>query len=157
MQNQNQNLIQNPTFSLHASTYCKLDYCDSNNSPFTGLNGQDPSIAIAPWKITSGGHQLELDSNKRWPGYGDSKWSIDLNVNNKPYTIGQTVSTVSGSTYSISYFIKENTVCRPSPKTGFIRATNGRNSTFTVSGGVWQEHSYNFKATSNKVTVEIGS
>ena len=150
-----QNLIQNPTFDLYARTYCKKsNACDA--SELTGLNGRDPSIAIAPWTITSAFKDLELDTVGKWSGYGNSDWSMDLNVNDNSYAIGQTVSTVPGASYSISYFIKENP-CGPSTKTGFIRATGARESSFSVSGTSWRENSYQFVANSNTVMVEIGS
>ena len=148
-----QNLIQNPTFDQYADTYCKREWCISEN--LIGLNGQDASIAIAPWTVTSAGKDFEIVGNATWPGYGNSNWSMDLS-GTEPYTIGQTVSTIPGASYSVSYFINENP-CGPSAKTGFIQATGASQSTFSHSGKEWEQHLYEFVSNNDKVTLEIGS
>ena len=147
------NLIKNPTFNLYAGTYCKLIWCSPTS--LTGLNGQDPSVAIAPWRITSENKNFEVNSNKFWSGYGGSNWSMDLN-GVAPYTIGQIIDTVPGATYSVSYFTNLNP-CGPLIKTGFIQASGAALSLFNQSVNAWEERFYQFVATSNTVTLEIGS
>ena len=149
-----QNLIQNPTFDLYAGSYCQESMCLSTT--LTGLNGKDPSVAIAPWTVTSQYKIFEINSQLLWPGYGHSKWSMDLS-SNKSYTIGQTVSTKSGGNYKVSYFLRENTKCNPVLKSGFMRVAGIKESTFSVSGKEWQENLFQFVATSDTVLLEIGS
>ena len=82
---------------------------------------------------------------------------MDLNVNETPYSIRQTVMTVPGESYLVSCYIKENK-CNQSITTGFIKALGVKEeSNFTVSSDVWQEFLYDFIARNNSVIIEIGS
>lgn len=147
----NANMVQNGGFENHASL-CKQDWCVETDES-----------AIAPWTITSAYKSFELDSSPSpWKAYS-GKWSVDLNSDNAKdaaNTFSQTIETVVGKKYELSFQLNGNP-CEAPIKTGFVRATGSNELNFTYSEAVnkqlWVPITYRFKATESRTTIDIGS
>jgi hypothetical protein len=115
---------------------------------------------IAPWRVTSTHKIFEIDTRQKWSNYRGN-WSMDLN-SDKPYTIGQSVSTTVGQYYRLQFALTANAFALPVIKTGFVNMTGGSSSvsgnfTSGENGYQWKVMQYAFKASAASTLIELGS
>jgi hypothetical protein len=147
----------------------------------------DIAAAIAPWTLTSANKKFELISHIEppvVPGARGNQWALDLN-SDAPYTIGQTVPTNNGQTYTVKFQILKNGGCNRDDKDtkyGYVQATvpppvarrgnhhhdappppapntpaHGAMVFATANSDSWLPVTYTFTATSSSTLIEIGS
>ena len=137
----NLNLLGNPQFLTQP---CGGSWCLSTDSS-----------RIAPWSITSNYKTYEIDPSGTF-GAVQGVNSMDLNSDNK-VTLGQSLKTIAGQTYTLTFSLNQNP-CGPSmTKTGFVSAVGTASQPFTISNTATQQISYAFKASSDSTLVQIGS
>lgn len=83
---------------------------------------------------------------------------MDL-CDDNPYAIYQTVDTISGKSYNLSFYVNENS-CGTNNKTGYVAATGSQKSSFYYNAAEfkdWRLITYQFNAIVASTTITIGS
>ena len=153
------NLIENGSFESPAVTPCS----DAYNCPGQGFEDLTPANnpIIPGWTI--GGVGIDLNNN-HWQAE-DGVQSVDL-AGNGPGSVSQTVTTVAGETYTLSWWMAGNP---DDPGNGYLiktmdvywgGATPVADPSFNTAGHTdasmgWVEEQVNLTATSTSTTVEF--
>ena len=113
------------------------------------------SSVIPPWTMVAG-TQFEIDTASTFafaPAQG--KITMDLQ-SDAPFAIGQTIETVPGAIYAVSFQLNRNPYCGAGAKTGFV-SLGGMEKAFEHSGDKWILQSFNFTASTPSSQFVIGS
>jgi len=140
------NLLENPSFEL-------------GPDPGEAMQLAVGSTAIPGWVVT----RNPIDyCGTRWENYQNGTRSIGLNGAN-PGGVAQTIATVSGELYLVSFYLSGDSFSDPSLKNLRVTAAGqSQNYTFETAHSWpwsmgWAENTFSFTANSNSTTLEFYS
>jgi len=167
----NIDLIQNGDFTLgnglggtnNPGSYSGIKY-DPSLSSYAGYCS---SCSITDWTVTPSVDWIGTYWAAPNASGGPGGYSVDLDGLEQPGSISQTVTTVSGGTYSLSFYTNGNSDGPPNPKDLQVSVAGGTPSSKSYtpvpyvpanqSLTLWTHEVYDFTATGTSVTVTFTS
>lgn len=143
------NLIVNGDFELYSSNLlCNKSLCILTDNK-----------AIAPWFSSTGSFEIgktHLILARSKPPAKSGSWSIDL-ISTTPYAIYQTVPTVFGQRYNLTFYLNQKLSCTQVGIIGYVGVTGSPDYPFSHDSNRWTSISYDFEARSSMTNITIGS
>jgi hypothetical protein len=122
----------------------------------TAWNTSSDASQIAPWTFTSASNNYEIDPVGMYSAVPAVSMDLNADAPNALVTIGQSIATTVGSTYSVSFSLNQNPNCG-GVKTGFVSAGSTASQAFSIADTVTQTINYSFVATEASTLIQIGS